>query len=174
MKKTIETQRLILRPFTEDDAAASFVMNSDPEVMRYLGGVTLTSVDEVLDMMRKSTLADYEKHGFGRFAVIHKETQEFMGFAGLKYIEELGEVDHGYRLIPKFWRQGYGYEASLPCLDFAFNDLGLERIVAMANRENIASISLMKKLGFRYEKEIHIYGDNAVYFGLNKSDWAEN
>lgn len=170
MKKTIETQRLILRPFTEDDAAASFVMNSDPEVMRFLGGVTVSSVDDVREMLQKHTFTDYEKHSFGRFAVIHKETHEFMGFAGLKYIEELDEVDHGYRLIPKFWRQGYGYEASLPCLDFAFNELGLERIVAMANPDNIASISLMKKLGFRYEKEIHIYGEDAVYYALNKTD----
>jgi [ribosomal protein S5]-alanine N-acetyltransferase len=173
MKKTIETQRLILRPFTLEDAEPSFVMNTDPEVMRYLGGVTVNSVDDVREMLQKHTLTDYEKHGFGRFAMIHKETQEFMGFVGLKYIEELDEVDHGYRLIPKFWRQGYGYEASLPCLDFAFEDLGLNRIVALANHNNIASISLMKKLGFRYEKDIHIYGDDAVYYALNKSDWLE-
>lgn len=168
MKKIIETPRLILRPFTEDDAPASFVMNSDPEVMRYLGGVSVTSVEDVREMLKQSTLADYDKHGFGRHAVIHKETNEFMGFAGLKYIEELDEVDLGYRLITKFWRQGYGYEASLPCLDFAFNELGLDRIIAMANPNNFASISLMKKLGFSYEKPIHIYGEDAVYYALNK------
>ncbi len=173
MKKTIETQRLILRPFTEDDAAASFVMNTDPEVMRYLGGVTVQSVDDVREMLQMHTLTDYATHDFGRFAVIHKDTQEFMGFVGLKYIEELGEVDHGYRLIPKFWRQGYGYEASVPCLDFAFVELGLNRVIALANPNNIASITLMKKLGFRYEKEIHIYGDDAVHYALNKSNWCE-
>lgn len=173
MKKTIETERLILRPFTLDDAETSFIMNTDPEVMRYLGGVDVTSVEEVREIMEKTTLADYEKYGFGRHAVIHKETNEFMGFTGLKYIIELDEVDIGYRLIPKFWRQGYGYESALPCVDFAFNDLGLDRIIALANPENIASITLMKKLGLTYEKVVHIYGDNAVYYALNKSDWLK-
>jgi [ribosomal protein S5]-alanine N-acetyltransferase len=166
--KTIETQRLILRPFTLDDAEASFEMNTDPEVMRFLGGVTATSVDEVREMMNQTTLADYRKYGFGRHAVIHKETNEFMGFTGLKYIIELDEVDIGYRLIPKFWRQGYGYESALPCIDFAFNDLGLDRIIALAKPDNIASTTLMKKLGLTYEKMVHIYGEDAVYYALNK------
>ena len=173
MNKIIETPRLILRPFTLADAQASFEMNSDPEVMRFLGGVTVSSVDEVRDMLRQSTLADYEKHGFGRHAVIHKESNEFMGFTGLKYIEELDEVDIGYRLIPKYWRQGFGYESALPWVDFAFNDLGLKRIIALADTNNVASITLMKKLGLTYEKMVHIHGDDAVYYALNNSDWLK-
>lgn len=169
MKKIIETERLILRPFTIEDAEASYEMNSDPEVMQYLGGVTVQSVDEVREILQKTTLADYEKHGFGRFAVIHKETNEFVGFCGLKFIDEFGEVDHGYRFRPKFWRQGFGYEASLPCIDFAFNDLGLDRVVAIADPENIASVTLLTKLGFAYEEDRHIYGDEFAYYGLNKS-----
>lgn len=173
MKKTIETERLILRPFTEQDAEASFIMNTDPEVMRYLGGVEPTSVEKVREMLKKSTLADYEKHGFGRHAVIHKESKEFMGFTGLKYIPELDEVDIGYRLIPKFWRQGYAYESVLPCMEFGYNELKLDRLVALANPENIASISLMKKLGLTYEKNVFIYDEDAVYYALNKSDWIK-
>lgn len=171
--KTIETERLILRPFTEDDAQASWEMNTDPNVMRYLGGVDDITVDDVRGMVKKSTLADYEKHGFGRHAVIHKQSGEFMGFTGLKYIIELDEVDIGWRLKHKFWRQRYAYESAVPCVEFAFNDLGLDRIISLANVDNIASTALMKKLGMTYEKEVHIYGEDAVYYALNKTDWLK-
>lgn len=171
--KTIETPRLILRPFTLDDAEASHAMSLDPEVMKFLGGVYEGTVEEHREMLRKAPMGDYEKYGFGRHAVIHKETGEYMGFTGLKYIEELDEVDIGYRIKRNFWRQGYAYESALPCLDFAFNDLGLERVIALANPENEASTSLMKKLGLTYEKEVHIYDEDAVYYALNKSDWIK-
>ncbi|PHR34288.1 MAG: GNAT family N-acetyltransferase [Fluviicola sp.] len=173
MKKIIETERLIMRPFTLDDAQASYEMNTCPEVMEYLGGPFSGSVEDISDMLQENTLGDYEKYNFGRFAVIHKETNEFMGFTGLKYVIELDEVDIGYRLKHKFWRQGYGYESTLPCVKFAFDDLGLDRIISLANPDNIASTNLMKKLGLTYEKEVHIYGDNAVYYALNKSDWLK-
>ncbi len=173
MKKVIETERLILRPFTLDDAEASFSMSQNPEVMKFLGGVDHGTVEEHREMLRKSVITDYEKHGFGRHAVIHKETNEYMGFTGLKYVIELDEVDIGYRLNHQFWRQGYGYESTLPCVDFAFNELGLDRIVSLAKVENIASTALMKKLGLTYEKEVHIYDEDAVYYALDKSDWLK-
>lgn len=171
--KTIETERLILRPFTIEDAEASYEMSQDPEVMKFLGGVDTGTVEDHREMIRKAPLGDYEKYGFGRHAVIHKETGEYMGFTGLKYIVELDEVDIGWRLKQKFWRKGLAYESALPCIDFAFNELGLDRIISIANPENIASTSLMKKLGLTYEKIIHIYGDDAVYYALNKSDWLK-
>lgn len=174
MKKIIETERLILRPFTLDDAEASLEMSQDPEVMKFLGGVDTSSVEEHRKMLKKVPLDDYEKYGFGRFAMIHKETGEYMGFTGLKYIAELDEVDIGYRIKRKFWRQGYSYEAALPSMDFGFNELGLDRIIALANPNNVASVNLMKKLGLIYEKDIHIYDENAVYYAINKTDWIKN
>lgn len=173
MKKIIETERLILRPFTLEDAEASYEMSLDPIVMEFLGGVDTGTLENHRKIIKKAPVGDYEKYGFGRHAVIHKETNEYMGFTGLKYIAELDEVDIGYRLKHKFWRQGYGYESALPCIDFAFNDLGLDRIIALANPENIASTGLMRKLGLTYEKEIHIYDEDAVYYALNKSDWLK-
>ena len=171
--KTIETPRLILRPFIIDDAEASFEMSLDPIVMEFLGGVDTGTLEEHREMIEKAPLGDYEKYGFGRHAVILKETGEYIGFNGLKYVPELDEVDIGWRLKHKFWRQGYAYESALPCIDFAFNDLDLDRIVSLAKVDNVASTSLMKKLGFTYEKEVNIYDEDAVYYALNKSDWLK-
>lgn len=173
MNKIIETERLIMRPFTLEDAQAAYEMSLDPEVMKFLGGVHTGTVEDIRDSIKENTLGDYDKYGFGRFAVIHKETNEYMGFTGLKYVIELDEVDIGYRLNHKFWRQGYGYESTLPCVDFAFNELELDRIISLAKDENIASTALMKKLGLTYEKEVHIYDEDAVYYALNKSDWIK-
>ena len=141
--------------------------------MEFLGGVDAGTLEEHREMIKKAPMGDYEKHGFGRFVVEHKETGEYMGFTGLKFIEELGEVEIGYRLKRKYWLQRYGYESALPCLEFGFNDLGLDRIISLANIDNVASTSLMKKLGLTYEKEVHIYDEDAVYYALNKSDWLK-
>lgn len=174
MKKVIETERLILRPFTLDDAEGSWRLSQDEEVMKFLGGIDTGTVEEHREMLKKAPIGDYEKYGFGRFAMIDKITQEYIGFTGLKYIEELDEVDLGYRISSKYWRKGYSYEAALPSLDFGFNELGLERIIALANPDNVASTGLMKKLGFVYEKDVRIYDEDAVYYALNKSDWIKN
>jgi RimJ/RimL family protein N-acetyltransferase len=171
--KTIETPRLILRPFTVDDAEASLEMSQDAEVMKFLGGVDTGTVEEHREMLRKAPIGDYEKYGFGRHAVFLKETGEYMGFNGLKYVEELQEVDIGWRIKSKFWRQGYAYESALACIEFAFTDLGLDRIVSLANVENTASFRLMEKLGMTFEKELHIFDEDAVYYALNKSDWLK-
>jgi len=171
--KTLETQRLILRPFTIEDAEASYEMSLDPIVMEFLGGIDTGTLEEHRDMIKNAPMGDYEKYGFGRHAVIHKETGEYIGFNGLKYIEELDEVDIGWRISSKYWRQGLAYESALPCVDFAFNDLGLDRIISLANVENIASTNLMKKLGMTYQKDIRIYDEDAVYYALNKSDWLK-
>lgn len=93
MKVIIETERLIVREYVEDDAEAFFRLNSDPEVLRFVPDAGLANVEEARKILMEHPIADYRKHGFGRGACILKSTGENIGFAGLKYLEELGEVD---------------------------------------------------------------------------------
>ena len=84
----------------EEDAEAFFKLNTDPEVLRFVPDKALLNVEQARQLLIDHPIADYGKHGFGRGACILKSTGEQIGFAGLKYLEELGEVDVAYRLCP--------------------------------------------------------------------------
>lgn len=150
----IETERLILRKFTLEDAQPALAMNSDPEVTKYLPMEKAVDLGTIRASIQNNTLADYEKHGFGRMAVTLKETGEFMGFNGLKYEEDFGGVDIGFRLLRKFWGQGYATESALPFIKIAFEELNQPTIWAGAMPSNAGSIKVLTKLGLTYRKEM--------------------
>ena len=81
-----ETERLILRPYTMDDADSAYEVNRDPEVSRYTGDGGPKTRDEMLTILRDHVIADYQRHGYGRYVVNHKENNENIGFSGLKYL----------------------------------------------------------------------------------------
>ena len=160
----IETERIILRKFTLDDAEQAFKMSSDPAVMKYIIGERFESADQVREMIKKNVFGDYEKYGFGRLAITLKPSNKFIGFTGLKYNEDFKEVDIGYRLIKEYWGKGIATEASLSALNYGFEKLGLKRIVALAFEENIASIKVMEKLGMCFEKNMEVDGQEFVCY----------
>src|ERR1019366_2151713 len=116
----LETERLLLREFTEDDVEAYFQLGSDPFVTRYTRDPGLKSLDEALPVLRERPLADYRKHGYGRWAVVLKSHNQVIGFAGLKYLDDLHVVDIGYRLLPAYWHQGLATESAAPAIQYGF------------------------------------------------------
>ena len=162
----LETPRLILRPFELADIESSWVMNKDAEVSRYTGDGGVVSRDEMERRIREDVMGDYEKYGFGRLAVEVKGGERFIGFAGLKYLEDLQEVDLGYRLMKKYWGRGYATEAARACLDYGFDQLNLSEIIAMVLPANIASIRVLEKLGFTYSEDRFEEGMQMQVFNL--------
>ena len=154
MKVILETDRLLLREYVEEDAEAFFKLNTDPEVLRFVPDKALLNVEQARQILIDHPIADYRKHGFGRGACILKSTGEQIGFAGLKYLEELGEVDVAYRLLPTHWGQGLATEAALASVRYGFADLGLKRIIGLAMPENIASVRVLEKAGLRYSETV--------------------
>src|SRR5437868_8443556 len=129
--KPIETERLLLREYLESDAEAFFHLNSDPEVIRFVPDPPLRDVEQAREILMAHPIADYRKYGFGRFALIIKSTGEQVGFAGLKYLTELGEVDIAFRLMRSHWGRGMATDAALASLRFGFADLGLKQIIGL-------------------------------------------
>jgi len=166
-----ETERLLLRPHTLDDIEPSYQMNLDEKVSRYTGDNGVVSREEIERRIKEDVLGDYEKHGYGRFALELKDTGEFIGFAGLKYLEDLKEVDLGYRLKSIYWGKGFATEAAWACLEFGFEVLDLKRIIAMLLPENNASIRVLEKLGFCFEKETIKDGQKIFIYSLTKEDY---
>ena len=122
----IETERLILRPIKASDAKDLFELDSNPKVHKYLGNNPVKHIDECKTYIT-SIQQQYKDYGMGRIAVVKKDTQEFIGWAGIKYEQNLRKefnyYDLGYRLKEQFWGKGYATEAALASLDYGFKNL---------------------------------------------------
>jgi RimJ/RimL family protein N-acetyltransferase len=151
----IETDRLILRQFTLDDAPAFQRLNSDPAVLRYTYDPPIETVEEARRILQVAPLADYATYGYGRVACVLKETGELIGFSGLKYLADYGETDIGYRFVRRCWGQGLATESALPMMAYGREVLGLTRIVGIVDPDNLASARVLRKLGLVYEGTRH-------------------
>ena len=154
MNNIIETQRLILREIVHEDAEGLFELDSDPEVHRYLGNKPVTDIQQVKDVIR-FLRQQYIENGIARWAVVDKNTNAFMGWAGLKLVKEktndhINYYDVGYRLIKKYWGQGIAYESAKASLAYGFEVMNLEKIYAAAHVDNIASNRVLTKSGLKF------------------------
>ncbi|TNE54032.1 MAG: N-acetyltransferase [Bacteroidetes bacterium] len=169
MNTILETERLILREFSPDDAAQLHELNADPEVIRYTGDSAFHSVQEARKFLEN--YQDYHLNGFGRWAVLSKEYGEFLGWCGLKLNEEQ-MIDIGFRFHQKHWGRGYATEAALACLRYGFKKLHFEEIIGRAAKANPASIKVLEKLGMHYWKSAPCHGIlDASYFKVNRESF---
>ena len=154
MKIFAETERLILREIIQSDLDGMFELDSDPEVHKYLGNKIVcdkNQIAKVIDFVRQQ----YIDNGIGRWAVIDKRTNAFIGWTGLKFVTELTNgrknyYDLGYRLIRKYWGKGIATETALASLDYAFNKLKIDEVYAAASCENLASNKILQKVGMSF------------------------
>lgn len=166
----IETQRLFFRKVAEADLPWLIEMRSPEPVNRYLGGVKMQN-REALAARMEFYLECHEKYGFGMCLMGLKETGEMIGTSGLQPLEDTGEIEVGYNLSERFWRQGYGYETAMGWLKFGFEKYRLERIVAVAYPENVGSWKIMEKCGMKYEKTEAHYGVDCVFYAISRDEF---
>ncbi|MBK7790590.1 MAG: GNAT family N-acetyltransferase [Saprospiraceae bacterium] len=150
--KSILTDRLLLRPFTDEDATALFEMDSNAEVHRYLGNQPIKDFDEIKRVVTYIQ-QQYHDFGIGRWVVEDRSNGAFMGWAGLKWITEainkqVFYYDLGYRFMPAYWGRGYATEAASVWVDYAKDQLKVEKIFAITDAQNEASKRVLHKLGF--------------------------
>lgn len=159
----IETERLILRKFNIDDAEAVLEFNSNSAVIKYTGDELVKSLDRAKEIINDVWFDDYEKYGYGRWAVIYKRENKIIGFAGLKYLPEMDETDIGFRFLPAYWGKGIATEAAKPIIEYGFKNFGLERIIGVAMPENIGSCKVLEKIGLKFYKVGDYDGDGEMY-----------
>jgi RimJ/RimL family protein N-acetyltransferase len=157
MNIIIQTDRLLLRTFTEDDAPLLYELNLDPEVIRYTLD-PMNDLEHAKKVLVEVILPQYVLYNHGRWAVHLKEGMQFIGWCGLKYVSERQEIDLGYRFGQKFWGKGYATESAYACLQYGFDKLNMRRIVGRALVENVGSIRVLEKCGMQYMGEQHIHG----------------
>ncbi|MGZ9675815.1 GNAT family N-acetyltransferase [Flavobacterium sp. GNP001] len=153
MDLILETDRLLLREMKLSDAEALFEMDRNPKVHEYLWNNPLTDVSEVNKIIN-SVQEQYKQNKIGRFVMVLKETNEVIGWAGLKFNTEMVNnkihfYDIGYRLDEKFWGKGYASEASFAWLDYGFKTMKIPVMEAAAHSDNIASNRILQKIGLQ-------------------------
>lgn len=167
MKKIIETNRLYLRELNAADAENFFLLNSDEEVTKYTGDKAFETIPEAKSFLENYN--PYHQFGYGRWAVIDKSNEDFLGWCGLKYSLEVDEVDIGFRFFKKHWNKGYATESAKACLDYGFKKLNLKTIVGRAMEANIASIKVLEKIGMNYINTIDFEKHRGVLYQIQKS-----
>lgn len=146
----LETERLVVREFRLDDVEAFFELCTNPDVIRYTGDRGVANLEQARGYLANYPMADYRKHGFGRWACVLKSNGLVIGFAGLKWLDELQDVDIGYRFLPAYWGIGLATEASRPVIEYGFTRCKLPHILGLVDPENVASVRVLEKLGMRF------------------------
>lgn len=151
----LTTKRIRLRRFTQVDSENLFRLDSNPEVMKYIGsGATANRerANEVLNLI----ISKYgEWQNFGLWAAELNSSTQFIGWFALKPLPKIGEIEVGYRLLPEFWGQGLATEGARALIDYGFRNCGLEKIVAITHLENQSSQKVLIKCGLQEKGLIH-------------------
>lgn len=145
----LQTSRLLLRPFREEDGIDMYALNDDPAVLQYTGDTQFDNVNAVCAFL--AAYDQYEKYAVGRMTTVLKDTGEVLGWCGLKFHPESNEYDIGYRFFKRYWGYGYATESAMAVLEDGFYRLNLRRVVGRVRVENLASINVLRKIGLGYE-----------------------
>ena len=179
----LSTERLVLRQFTEDDAAHLFALDSDREVMRYISQFAPPDVESCRERIRTRFLPYYEKFpSYGFWPAAEKASDEFVGWYALRPAldyafhreagYEAGDVDLGYRLVRKAWGKGYATEVARVLVRMALTALDAAQVVAVALVDNVASTRVMEKARLKRVGTFEIPGYGpAVKYALRRSEF---
>ncbi len=185
MQIFLETERLVLRRFTEDDIDNLAELDSDPDVMRYINGGRPTPRNDFQTELLPAFLDYYARFaGYGFWAAVEKSSEQFVGWFHLRPPERAqpDEVELGYRLRRSAWGKGYATEGSRALILEGFAELGVRRVFASTMVVNVASRRVMEKAGLKFVRTFHqswpdyIKGEEQgdVEYALLRSEWEQS
>lgn len=157
--KVLETDRLVLRRMSVEDAGFMLGLLNEPSWLRFIGDRGVRTLEHARAYILKGPVEMYDRLGFGLYVTELKEEGVPIGICGLVKRDFLDDVDIGFALLPGFWSQGYAYEAAAAVMAHGKGALGLKRIVAITNPENHSSIRLLEKLGLKFDRMIRATAD---------------
>jgi RimJ/RimL family protein N-acetyltransferase len=165
-----ETERLTLRKFDERDVDSVYKMRSDADMMRFIREPQ--NRQETINWL-KLISSRWEDEKIGFCAVVEKSSARLIGWCGLWRLKETGETEVGYAIAKDFWGKGYATEAAHRFLEYGFEKLEIDKIVAVARPENKASRGVMEKLGMQYDYTGEFYGRQLVHYSLTKEEFLK-
>ena len=150
--QTLHTERLSIRPFTEDDAAFILELVNDADWLRFIGDKNVKDLDDARRYLRDGPLAMMARYGHALCCVERRSDGQALGLCGLIKRDSLDDVDLGFAFLPAGRAQGYAREAAAAVVGFGFGTLGLKRIVAITDPDNQASARVLEAAGLRFER----------------------
>jgi RimJ/RimL family protein N-acetyltransferase len=155
----LETDRLVLRRLSAEDAEFILELLNQPSFLRYIGDKGVRTSEDAVNYIQTGPQASYEQFGFGLYLVELKGSGVSIGMCGLIKRDSLPDVDVGFAFLPDYWSQGYAFEAAAAVMNYGREAFGLKRIVAITSLDNVASIKLLEKVGLRFERLIKLAED---------------
>lgn len=180
----LETERLMIRRFTEADAEFILGLLNQPSFLRYIGDKGVRTIDDAVRYIQNGPIASYERVGYGPYLVKLKDSGVSIGMCGLLKRDTLPDADVGFAFLPDYWSQGYASEAVGAVMTYGKDVLGLRRIVAITSLDNNASIRLLEKVGLKFEGiitlpeqgEVRLFGTEStpgdVRAGVRPRSWT--
>ena len=166
----LETARLMLRAFTPADVDDLYRITRDPEVMRHIGdGHPLTRAETARNLA--TIISAFHRRGFGRWALVLKETGALAGYCGLSMGSQEVGVELAYLLAKSEWGRGLATEAGAACLRYGFEQLGLGAIAALTRPDNTRSRRVMERLNMKYVRDGDYHGYSCVWYSISRDEW---
>lgn len=166
-KKILETERLCLREFDLNDSDFILKLVNSPNWLEYIGDKNVRTNADAREYLRNGPLKSYQENGYGLWLVQLKDSNISIGMCGLVNRDTLANIDIGFAMLPKYSGFGYGFEIANATMNYAKNTLKLNKIIAITDSNNIASIKLLNKIGLQFDKTLEISkNDNVLVFSL--------
>lgn len=167
----LETERLRLRMFAPGDSFEFSSITRDPEVMRFIGEGRPISAEETAANIG-SIINAFRRRGFGRWAVVHKESSRLVGYCGFSASIPAAGVEIAYMLARPFWGLGLATEAARACLRYAFEELRLPSVSAITRPGNFRSRRVMENLGMKFLCEEVYLGYDCVHYAIDRGEFT--
>ena len=166
---TLETERLVMRPFAESDLDAYAAMCADPEVMRFLGGETWDRMQTWRHIA--ATLGHWQLRGYGPWAVEEKASGTMVGRVGFINPEGWPGFELGWTLARPAWGHGFATEAAARALEHAFTEMGRDHVISLIHPDNKPSLAVAQRLGETFERTVELLGEEVGVYGISSQDW---
>ena len=165
----LETDRVVLRRLTLNDAPFILELLNEPSFLRFIGDRGVKTLQDARQYILKGPIASYERFGFGLYLTFLKEAGDQIGMCGLLKRDALPDADVGFAFLPAHWRKGYAFESASAVLAHGRTALGLKRIVAITSPDNLPSIGVLERIGLKFEAVIQLPGETreVKLFGVN-------
>ena len=165
----LNTKRLKLSRVSEVDAPFIFKLVNTPTWIKYIGDRGVETLDDAKKYILDGPVRSYREFGFGLFLMKLKNDDIPIGMCGLLKRKSLPDVDIGFAILPEYEKRGFTYEASSAVMDYAKNEVGLDRIIAITTNENKISIHLLEKLGLKFEEKLIVdeFKEEMLLYGHN-------
>lgn len=168
----IETKRLILREFCTDDLETAYLLFNDAIVQKYLSPENKRTYSQ-LEQTLKSLSERWKERSFGIWCVCSKSDNKMIGYCGFQYFENTSNIEIVFAYLESVWGKGFATEVADSCLQFGFENLNFSRVFAATHIENLASKSVLSKIGMKFVENRNLHKIDASVYQIEKNDFMQ-